>query len=101
MYLLIVFLLGFALQAGISREISGEKAFAVQVKSHSNVKVIESAKKTLMAKYPDKTYLTQFRSPNYILSVGYFATEGEAQEFKKEIEKDFPGCSVVSVEKKN
>lgn len=78
-----------------------ETLYVVQVKTHTNQKVIESAKNSLMKKYPEKKFLTQFKSPNFTLSVGYFNTQEEAEQFKKEIEADFPGSTVLPFEKKN
>jgi hypothetical protein len=77
-----------------------ETVYVIQLRKNTNPKVIESAKKPLLTKYPDKTLLTTVQPPNYILSIGYFTTEAEAQEFKKGLEKDYPGCTVAPYEKK-
>lgn len=79
---------------------AGDTSYVIQLRKNTNPKVIEAAKKPLLTKYPDKTLLTQVQPPHYILSIGYFPTEAEAAEFKKGLEKDYPGCSVVPVEKK-
>ncbi|MBX9851601.1 MAG: hypothetical protein K2X86_07555 [Cytophagaceae bacterium] len=79
---------------------SGDTVYIVKIKTHTNVKVVESAKKQLMAKYPDKKFLMQVQPPNYTLSVGYFKTQAEAEEFKKLVEKDYPGCAVLPYEQK-
>lgn len=75
-------------------------SYVVQVKKHTNVAVINSFKKKLMAQYPDKKFVTTVQAPNYILSIGYFATESEAAEFKKTIEKEYPEAVVLPYEKK-
>src|SRR4029078_6824590 len=76
--------------AGINSS-SADSSYVVQVKTHNNLKVIESAKKSLMAKYPDKKFVIRTHAPNYILMIGYFKTKAEAEEFKKLVEKDYPG----------
>jgi len=88
------------LSKAIASDVASDTVYVIQVKTHSNVRVIESAKKSLMAKYPDKKLLTQFRSPQYTLSIGYFATEEEAQKVKNELEKEYPGCVILPIEKK-
>jgi len=79
---------------------AGDTSYVIQLRKNTNPKVIQAAKKPLLAKYPDKTLLTQVQPPHYILSIGYFPTEAEAAEFKKGLEKDYPGCSVAPFEKK-
>lgn len=79
---------------------SGDTAFVIQLRKNTNPKVIEAAKKPLLTKYPDRVLLTQVQPPNYILSIGYFSTEAEAAEFKKGLEKEYPGSTIVPVERK-
>jgi hypothetical protein len=79
---------------------AADTVYIIQLRKNNNVKVIESAKKDLLAKYPDKKLLTHYQPPVYTLSIGYFPTEAEAQEFKKLLEKDFPGCLVLPFEQK-
>jgi hypothetical protein len=76
-----------------------ETVYVIQLRKNTNPKVIQAAKKSLLTKYPDKSLVTTVQPPNYILSIGYFATEAEAQEFKKGLEKDYPGCTVAPYEK--
>ena len=81
-------------------QIASDTVYIIQVRKSNNVKMIESTRKSLVTKYPDKKILTRQEPPNYTLSIGYFATEAEAQEFKKLLEKDFPGCLIIPVEQK-
>jgi hypothetical protein len=94
--------LAFAIKGKASdgKNTAADTLYVVQVKAHSNAKVIESTKKTLMVKYPDKKFVTRVQSPNYLLMIGYFKTQAEAEEFKKLVEKDYPGAKVLPYEQK-
>ena len=98
--LVICFVFSTEVKATDGVKTSADTVYIVKIKTHTNVKVVESAKKQLMAKYPDKKFLMQVQPPNYILSVGYFKTQAEAEEFKKLVEKDYPGCVVLPYEQK-
>jgi hypothetical protein len=92
----------FTLNKSVVAEVIAQDSvsYVVQVKKHTNVAVINSFKKKLMAQYPDKKFVTTVQAPHYILSIGYFATEAEAAEFKKTLEKEYPEATVLPYEKK-
>jgi ABC-type transporter MlaC component len=92
----------FSTSPNITTEVVAQDSvsYVVQVKKHTNVAVINSFKKKLMGQYPDKKFVTTVQAPNYILSIGYFATEAQATDFKKSIEKEYPDAVVLPYEKK-
>jgi Sporulation related domain. len=66
---------------------------------NSNVQTARSAsldmETKVKEKYPDIAVYRTFAETNFRVSIGDFRTRSDAEKFKREIEKDFPGTFIV------
>jgi len=66
---------------------------------NSNVQTAREASRDMETKvrekYPDIAVYLTFVAPNFRVTIGDFRTRSDAEKFKREIEKDFPGTYII------
>lgn len=83
---------GMVVPPATSPQITG---YRVQLFFDSDRKLVDEARSKFIAAYPKIDTYVIFTAPNYILKVGDFRSELEAERVKDNLFKDFPTSFIV------
>ena len=83
---------GMVIPPATSPQITG---YRVQLFFDSDRKLVDEARSKFIAAYPKVDSYIVFTAPNYVLKVGDFRTELEAERIKDNLFKDFPTSFIV------
>lgn len=83
---------GIVVPPATSPQITG---YRVQLFFDSDRKLVDEARSKFIAAYPKIDTYVIFTAPNYILKVGDFRSELEAERVKDNLFKDFPTSFIV------
>jgi len=83
---------GMVIPPATSPQITG---YRVQLFFDSDRKLVDEARSKFIAAYPKVDSYVVFTAPNYVLKVGDFRSELEAERIKDNLFKDFPTSFIV------
>lgn len=83
---------GMVIPPATSPQITG---YRVQLFFDSDRKLVDEARSKFVAAYPKVDSYVVFTAPNYVLKVGDFRSELEAERIKDNLFKDFPTSFIV------
>jgi len=69
--------------------------YRVQITFDSDRKIIDDARNRFIASYPKVDTYVIFNAPNYVLKVGDFRSQLEAEKVKDSFFRDFPTCFII------
>ncbi|MFN5846780.1 MAG: SPOR domain-containing protein, partial [Flavobacteriia bacterium] len=78
--------------ASNSPQISG---FRIQITFDPERKTIDEARERFTSVYPTIDTYVIFNAPNYVLKVGDFRSQLEAEKIKNSFVSDFPTCFII------
>ncbi|MEN9439986.1 MAG: hypothetical protein RLZ33_62 [Bacteroidota bacterium] len=83
---------GMVIPPATSPQITG---YRVQLFFDSDRKLVDEARSKFVAAYPKVDSYVVFTAPNYVLKVGDFRSELEAERIKDNLFRDFPTSFIV------
>jgi hypothetical protein len=83
---------GMVIPPATSPQITG---YRVQLFFDSDRKLVDEARSKFIASYPKVDSYVVFTAPNYVLKVGDFRSELEAERIKDNLFRDFPTSFIV------
>lgn len=83
---------GIVIPPATSPQITG---YRVQLFFDSDRKLVDEARSKFVAAYPKVDSYVVFTAPNYVLKVGDFRSELEAERIKDNLFRDFPTSFIV------
>lgn len=83
---------GMVIPPATSPQITG---YRVQLFFDSDRKLVDEARSKFIAAYPKVDSYVVFTAPNYVLKVGDFRSELEAERIKDNLFRDFPTSFIV------
>jgi hypothetical protein len=69
--------------------------YRVQLIFDSDRKVVDEARNRFIASYPKVDTYVIYNAPNYVLKVGDFRSQLEAEKVKNSFVRDFPTCFII------
>lgn len=69
--------------------------YRVQLVFDSDRKIIDDARTRFIASYPKVDTYVIYNAPNYVLKVGDFRSQLEAEKVKDSFVRDFPTCFII------
>jgi len=83
---------GMAVPPATSPQIAG---YRVQLIFDSDRKLIDEARTRFISSFPKVDTYVIFNAPNYVLKVGDFRSQLEAEKIKNSFVSDFPTCFII------
>lgn len=83
---------GEIIPPAINPEIDG---YRIQLYFDSDRTIINDARSKFIAKFPMVDTYVEYNAPNFVLKVGDFRTQLEAEKIKAEVEVDFPTSFII------
>ena len=71
------------------RSISPVSGFRIMISFDSNKDLVDQARNKFVALYPKVDTYVSFEAPNFVLKVGDFRTQFDAERFKEKIANEF------------